>query len=92
MYTTLENEKNEVTEDYFLLAIRNWDNKREDYLPVDDPSTATQAFNDYKSAENAYFSIGYGDCPQAGGKDVKVELLHMRFGIPHTVRNHILFP
>ena len=92
MNTTLENDKNVVTEDYFLLAIRNWDDKREDYLPVDDPSTATQAFTDYQSAEKQYFSIRYEGFPQAGGKDVKVELLHMRFGIPHTVRNRILFP
>ena len=92
MDTTLENDKNVVTEDYFLLAIRNWDDSQEDYLPVDDPSTATQTFRDFQDAEDTYFSTGYGDCAQAGGKDVKVELLHMRFGIPHTVRNRILFP
>ena len=92
MNTTLEKDKNVATGDYFLLAIRNWDNKREDYLPVDDPSTATQTFSDYLIAESAYFSTNYGSCPQAGGKDVKVELLHMRFGISHIVRNRILFP
>ena len=92
MNTTLENDKNVATGDYFLLAIRSWDDKREDYLPVDDPSTAIQTFSEYLNAESTYFSTNYEDCSQVGGKDVKVELLHMRFGISHMVRNRILFP
>ena len=92
MDTTLENDKNVATGDYFLLAIRNWDDKLEDYLPVDDPSTAKQTFSDYLIAESTYFSTNYESCPQAGGKDVKVELLHIRFGISNMVRNRILFP
>jgi hypothetical protein len=92
MDTTLENNKNLTTGDYFLLAIRNWDDKLEDYMPVDDPSTATQTFSEYLIAERTYFSTNYESCPQAGGKDIKVELFHMRFGIPHMVRNRILFP
>jgi len=92
MTPTLEEGKNLITEDYFLVAIRNWDDKLEDYLPVNDPSTAIRTFNEYSSAENAYFSTDYKDCAQAGGKDVKLELLHMRFRRPHMVRNRILFP
>ena len=92
MDTTLENKKKLTTGDYFLLAIRSWDDKREDYLPVDDPSTAKQTFSEYLIAERTYFSTNYESCPQAGGKDVKVELFHMRFGIRHMVRNRILFP
>ncbi|MBC8288317.1 MAG: hypothetical protein H8E42_12650 [Nitrospinae bacterium] len=92
MNTTLEIDKKIATDDYFMLAIRNWDNKLEDYLPVGDPSTVTQSFSEYPNAEIAYFSTDYGSCSQAGGKDVKVELLHMRFGISHMVRNRILFP
>jgi hypothetical protein len=92
MDTTLENNKNVITGDYFLLAIRNWDNKLEEYFSVEDPSTATQTFSEYLIAESAYFSVNYESCTQAVGKDVKVELFHMRFGIPHMVRNRILFP
>jgi hypothetical protein len=92
MNTTLENDKNVATKDYFLLVFRNWGDKREDYLPVDDCSTVTQTFSEYLIAESTYFSMDYESCPQAGGKDVKVELLHMRFGIPHMIRNRILFP
>ena len=92
MTTTLENNKNIATRDYFLLAIRNWDDKLENYLPVGDPSTVTESFSEYPSAETAYFATNYSNCPQAGGKDVKIELLHVRFGIPHMVRNRILFP
>ena len=92
MNTTLGNKEKVVAGDYFLLAIRNWDNELEDFLPVDDPSTTTQTFNEFEEAENTYFATNYGSCPQSGGKDVKLELLHMRFGIPHIVRNRILFP
>jgi hypothetical protein len=92
MDTTLDNKKQVATGDYFLLAIRNWDDKMEDYFPVDDPSTATKTFSEYLIAESNYFSTNYENCSQAGGKDVKVELFHMRFGIPHMVRNRILFP
>jgi hypothetical protein len=92
MDNTLENRKNIATGDYFLLAIRSWDGKLEDYFPVDDPSTETQTFSKYLIAESAYFSTNYESCPQEGGKDVKVELFHMRFGISHMVRNRILFP
>jgi len=92
MNATLENDKITATEDYFLLATRNWDDRLGDYLPVDDPSTATRTFDDYADAETAYFSMDYKGCPQAGGKDVKIELIHMRFRVPHIVRNQILFP
>jgi hypothetical protein len=92
MNTTLENEKNVATGDYFLLALRNWDDNLEGYFPVDDPSTSTQTFSEYLIAERTYFSTNYESCSQSGGKDVKVELLHIRFGIPHMVRNRILFP
>ena len=92
MDTALENKKRLTTGDYFLLVIRSWDNKQEDYLSVDDPSTATQTFSEYLIAESTYFSMNYESCTQAVGKDVKVELFHMRFGIPHMVRNRILFP
>ena len=92
MNATLENDKITATEDYFLLATRNWDDKLGDYLPVDDPSTATRTFDDYADAETAYFSMDYKGCPQARGKDVKIELIHMRFRVPHIVRNQILFP
>ncbi len=92
MDTALENDKNVIAEDYFVLAIRNWDDKREDYFSVDDPLTMIQTFKDFQSAEDNYFSTNYDGCAQAGGKDVKVELLHMRFGISHIVRNRIIFP
>ena len=92
MNTTLENGKNLVAEDYFLLATRYWDDRLEDFFPVDDPSTTPHKFNKYSEAENAYFSMDYGSCLQAGGKDVKIELIHMRFGVPHIVRNQMLFP
>ena len=92
MTTTLENNQNITTGDYFLLAIRNWDDKLENYLPVGDPSTVTESFSEYPSAEKAYFATSYRNCSRAGGKDVKIELLHMRFGIAHIVRNRILFP
>ncbi len=92
MNATLENDKITATEDYFLLATRSWDDKLGDYLPVDDPSTATRTFDDYADAETGYFSMDYKGCPQTGGKDVKIELIHMRFRVPHIVRNQILFP
>ena len=92
MTTTLKNNQNTPTRDYFLLAIRNWDDNLENYLPVGDPSTVTKSFSEYPSAETVYFATNYSNCPQAGGKDVKIELLHIRFGIAHIVRNRILFP
>ena len=92
MNATLENDKKPATEDYFLLATRNWDDKLADFLPVDDPSTAIQTFGEYSDAETAYFSMDYKGCPKAGGKDVKIELLQMRFGTPHIVRHQIQCP
>ena len=92
MDTTLESNNTLATEDYFLLATRKWDDKLEDYLPVSDPSTTTQTFDEYADAETAYFAVNYQSCPQAEGKDIKLELLHMRYNVRHMVRNRILFP
>ena len=61
MDTTLENDKNLATRDYFLLAIRGWDDKRGDYFPIDDLSTVTQIFSEFLNAEIAYFSKNYKD-------------------------------
>jgi hypothetical protein len=88
---TIENDKNLATDDYFLLATLKWDDRLEDYLPLNHPSTIVQTFGEYSNAENAYFAMNYANCAQAGGKDIKIELIHMRFGIPHIVRNQILF-
>jgi hypothetical protein len=90
--SALENEKNMPKEDYFLLATRKWYGKLNDFFPVDDPSTTTQSFSKYAEAENAYFSMNYKNCSQSGAEDIKIELIHMRFGIPHIIRNQILFP
>ncbi len=88
---TIENDKNIVTDDYFLLATLKWDDKLEDYLPLNDPSTIIQTFREYSNAENAYFAMKAASSSDAGAKDIKIKLIHMRFGIPHIVRNQILF-
>ncbi|MBT5027832.1 MAG: hypothetical protein HOL15_09480 [Nitrospinaceae bacterium] len=92
MNATLETDNNIATDDYFLLAILKWDDKSNDYLPVNDPSTVTQTFTEFSDAENAYFSTDYASCSNSQGKDIKIELIHMRFGSAHIVRNQILFP
>ena len=92
MKSSLQNDKSIATEDYFLLASRSWDDKIEDFFPVNDPSTTIQTFSEYAKAESAYFSKDYAGCTNSGTKEVKKELIHMRFGTPHMIRNQILFP
>jgi hypothetical protein len=92
MSTALQSDSNLETDDYFLLVIRNWDSKLSDFSPIDDPTTKTKVFLKYSEAENQYFSANYKNSAPPHGKDIKVELIHMRFGNPHIVRNQIYFP
>ena len=92
MNTVLDSDSNLPADDYFILAIRNWDCELLDFSSIDDPTTKTKVFRKYSKAEDEYFSTNYKNSAPSSEDDIKVELIHMRFGNPHIVRNQIFFP
>ena len=45
MNATIENENNIDIDDYFLLAIRNWNDQTKDYTAIGDSATSIKYFN-----------------------------------------------
>ena len=54
MNATIENENNIDIDDYFLLAIRNWNDQTKDYTAIGDSATSIKYFNNYVDAEFAF--------------------------------------
>ena len=90
MNSTIENEKNVDTDDYFLLAARSWDNQAEDYTDIDDSTTSIKYFNNYTDAELSFQNGGESVFPELKGKDIKLDLIHVRFGVNRLVLSRIV--
>ena len=91
MNATIENENNIDIDDYFLLAIRNWNDQTEDYTAIGDSATSIKYFDNYVDAEFAFKKGGVSVFPELKGKDIKLDLIHVRYGINRLVLSRIVF-
>ncbi|MBC8283411.1 MAG: hypothetical protein H8E32_06315 [Nitrospinae bacterium] len=90
MNATLDNEKNIDTDDYFLLAARAWESQKEDYSAIEDSATSIKYFNNYPDAEKSFQNGGLSVFPELKGKDIKLDLIHVRFGINRLVLSRMV--
>ncbi len=90
MSVTMGNEQIVDADDYFFLAARVWNSKIEDYSSLEDASTAIKYFNEYPNAEQSYHDGGLSDFPELKGKDIKLDLIHVRFGINRLVLSRMV--
>ena len=90
MNATIENENNIDIDDYFLLAIRNWNDQTEDYTAIGDSATSIKYFDNYVDAEFAFHNGAVSVFPELEGKDIKLDLIHVRYGINRLVLSRIV--
>ena len=90
MNSTIENEKKFDTGDYFLLAARNWKSQAEDYTDINDSDTSIKYFDNYADAELSFQNGGSSVFPELKGKDIKLDLIHVRFGVNRLVLSRIV--
>ena len=90
MSATLDNKENLDADNYFLLAARTWDNKTEDYTTIENSETSLKYFKDYPDAEKLYQDGGLSEFPDLKGKDIKLDLIHVRFGVNRLVLSRIV--
>ena len=90
MSTTIDNEQNVDADDYFLLAAADWNSQTEDYSVVDDSATSKKYFNNYPDAEQSFQDGGLSAFPELKGKDIKLDLIHVRFGINRFLLSRIV--
>ena len=90
MSATLDNKENLDADNYFLLAARTWDNKVEDYTTIENSETSLKYFKDYPDAEKLYQDSGLSEFPDLKGKDIKLDLIHVRFGVNRLVLSRIV--
>ena len=90
MNSTIENEKKVDTDDYFLLAARSWKSQAEDYTDINDSATSIKYFNNYADAELSFHNGGVSVFPELKGKDIKLDLIHVRFGVNRLVLSRII--
>ena len=90
MNSTIENEKKVDTDDYFLLAARSWKSQSEEYTDINDSATSIKYFDNYPDAELSFQNGGASVFPALKGKDIKVDLIHVRFGVNRLVLSRIV--
>ena len=90
MNATIDKEKNIDIDDYFLLAGRNWNGQTEDYTAIGDSATSIKYFDNYVDAEQTFQNGATSVFPQLKGKDIKLDLIHVRYGINRLVLSRIV--
>ena len=90
MNATLDNKENLDADNYFLLAARPWNNQTEDYTTIEDSETSLKYFKNYPDAEELYQEGGLSVFPYLKGKDIKLDLIHVRFGVNRLVLSRIV--
>jgi hypothetical protein len=89
MNAAIDNEKNVDTDDYFLLAAGVWNSKTEDYSAIEDSATSQKYFNNFPDAERSFQNSD--TFPELKGKDIKLDLIHVRFGINRFLLSRMIF-
>ena len=89
MNATIDSDKNVDVEDYFLLAARVWNSKTEEYSAIDDSTTTQKYFNNFQDAEESFQNSDA--FPELKGKDIKLDLIHVRFGVNRFLLSRIVF-
>jgi hypothetical protein len=79
-------------EDYFAVHGLLWDPHEEDHTIEISHEMGFKRFSEMSDARTHYDRLKYDDFQVEAGGDIKVELLHFRFGFPHRVATRILFP
>ncbi len=90
MNSILDNKKNVDIDDYFLLAARNWNSQNEDYSAIEDSATSIKYFDNYPDAEQLFQNGGLSAFPELKGKDIKLDLIHVRFGVNRLVLSRMV--
>ena len=90
MNSTIENEKKIDTNDYFLLAARSWKRQTQDYTNINDSGTSIKYFDNYVDAELSFHNEGVSVFPELKGKEIKLDLIHVRFGVNRLVLSRII--
>jgi hypothetical protein len=89
MNPAIDNEKNVDTDDYFLLAAGVWNSKTEDYSSIEASATSQKYFNNFPDAERSFQNCD--TFPDLKGKDIKLDLIHVRFGINRFLLSRMIF-
>ncbi len=90
MNSIIESEKKKDTDDYFLLAARSWKSQTQDYTDINDSTTSIKYFDNYSDAELSFQNGGASVFPDLKGKDIKLDLIHVRFGVNRLVLSRIV--
>ncbi|MBT4260277.1 MAG: hypothetical protein HOD90_10260 [Nitrospina sp.] len=88
MNAAIDNEKNVDVDDYFLLAARVWNSKTEDYPSIEDSATSQKYFNNFPDAEQSFQNSD--SFPELKGKDIKLDLIHVRYGVNRFLLSRIV--
>jgi hypothetical protein len=89
MNPAIDNKKNVDTDDYFLLAAGVWNSKTEDYSSIEASATSQKYFNNFPDAERSFQNCD--TFPDLKGKDIKLDLIHVRFGINRFLLSRMIF-
>ena len=79
-------------ENYFGVRAWLWNEEDEDHSLEIKHHDALKVFREFQDAHADYEALDHDDFPEAGEKDMRLELIHFRFGTPNLVRSRILFP
>lgn len=79
-------------ENCFVVKIWLWEEKTQDFSieKLDKPSQ--QLFDDYSEAYSLFDTMRKKDLPGLLGSEIKLDLIHYKFGKGHVIYSNILLP
>lgn len=79
-------------ENCFMVRIWLWDERSQDFSIEKMEKPGHQMFEDYLAAYDLFDKMRQKDLPGLLGKEVKLDLVHYKFGDGRTIYSNILFP
>ena len=85
-------EKKVDSDNYFVVKGWMWNPKDQDYTLERPELTQTHEFGEFVAAADYFDYAEHENAPGEHRTDVKLQLIHYRFGTPHIVKSRILVP
>ena len=88
---TLSTGKAVERDNYFEVRGRMWNPQDQDYTLEKFELAEPHQFGEFPDAVDFFNNVEHSNAPGSHRTDIKLELVHYRFGTPHMVKSRILF-
>lgn len=77
---------------FFMLKCWLWSNEDQDFTLEKLDENSVKAFNSFHDANEFFHKARYDDFQKYDGHEIRLELIHFRYGEGKIIQSRILFP